>query len=278
MRREALAVETKPSFSTWRGAVALAAAVAVFMFTGIALLVANPPLTNSPPAIVAQAPQAKVLRTTVGERSAMTLADGSVVELNTDSVALVGYSAGRRAVRLLRGQALFEVASDPERPFVVEAAGKRVIALGTVFDVRLDAVKMQVTLIEGRVRVEPIGGGGQPTAARILHPGEQLIARAGEPLVVLAADVQQEVSWRTGRLVFSNEPLSEVVAEINRYSDRKVVLADAGLAELRVSGVFRVGSMPGFVAALDVGFPIAAENRPGEVVLHWESMPSGPAG
>lgn len=278
LRRDALTIKTPPSLLTWRSAMAVAAAVVLLVIAGIQIIAFQPQSVTSPPAIVADAAGAKTLRTAVGERSAITLEDGTVIELNTDSLALVIYSAERRDVHLVRGQALFDVASDPARPFVVEAAGKRVTALGTVFDVRVDSTKMQVTLVEGRVRVEPIEGDAQRTAARTLRPGEQLIARAGEPLIVLAADVQQQVSWRTGRLAFSDEPLGDVVAEINRYSQRKVVLADAGLAELRVSGVFRVGSMPGFVAALDAGFPVTAEHQPDGIILHWEETPSPPAG
>ena len=88
--------------------------------------------------------------------------------------------------------------------------------------------------------------------------------------MVLPVDVEKQVSWRTGRLIFSDEPLGDVVEELNRHSDRKIVLADPTLADLRVSGVFRAGAVGSFVTAVDAAFPIAAESRGDEVVLSWE--------
>ena len=130
---------------------------------------------------------------------------------------------------------------------------------------------MRVTLIEGRVSVEPVGDTPHGVrATRTLVPGEQLVARADQPIVVLPADVRQAVSWRTGRLAFSDEPLGEVIEEINRYSNRKVVLADPSLAELRVSGAFRAGSVGSFATAMETAFPVSAESRGNEIVLSWE--------
>lgn len=273
MRREALSIAPPRHTLSWRGAGLIAASLALVLLGGLAWLNIDRLISTTPRSVlIAEAAGPQVLRTAVGERSAITLQDGSVVELNTDSVALVELTPERRNVRLVRGQALFQVAPDSKRPFVVEAAGKRIVALGTAFDVRLDPDGLQVTLIEGRISVEQIEDSKADLsgAAKFLEPGEQLVARADRPTVVLPADVQREVSWRTGRLVFSNEPLGEVIGEINRYSTHKVVMADPGLTELRVSGVFRVGSTRSFVTALDAAFPIEAHNRGDELVLTWE--------
>ena len=271
IRKEALAAAPRRGFFGWHTMGAIAASLAVFLMVGVLLMMSGEVASPTPERQIAQGEASHLLQTAVGERSAVTLEDGSVVELNTDSRVVVDYVAGRRAVRLIRGQAMFEVAHDPSRPFVVEAAGQRIIALGTAFDVRVDLDGMRVTLIEGRVAVEPVGEMPQGArATRTLVPGEQLVARADQPIVVLPADVRQAVSWRTGRLSFSDEPLGEVVEEINRYSNRKVVLADPTLAELRVSGAFRAGSVGTFATAMETAFPVSAESSGDEIVLSWE--------
>lgn len=278
LRREALAHAPKRRSGPWRWAGGIAAVLALFLLGTLALLrVDAPPGGGMPPTLVAESEAPASLRTAVGERSVVTLQDGSVVELNTDSLVLVDYETGRRNLKLVRGQALFQVARDASRPFTVEAAGRQIVALGTEFDVRVDEKGMKVTLIEGKVAVKPVssaasGGAGD---VRNLRPGEQLIARADRPVVVLPADVRQAVSWRTGRIIFSDEPLGEVVEEINRYSTRKVVLADSSLADLRVSGVFRVGSTAGFVSALDTAFPVTVEGRQDRLLIRWERGSEG---
>jgi len=105
-----------------------------------------------------------------------------------------------------------------------------------------------------------------------LAPGQQLVARGDRPARVAQANVEQAVSWSTGRLIFNDEPLGEVVEEINRYSTRKILLEDSSLAGLRVSGVFQAGSMHSFVTALDAGFPIASRADEGRnaYVLSWD--------
>src|SRR5690606_30434116 len=120
----------------------------------------------------------------------------------------------------------------------------------------------RVTLIEGRIEVRRVNGTVLfPVApeARKLTAGEQLVALEKRPFVVRVADVEKAVSWREGRVIFSDEPLVQVIEEINRYSTRKVVLGDGDLGEMRVSGVFRPGSADRFVAALEIGFPVDAE-------------------
>lgn len=271
-RREALALAPeRPILSRYLLAGA-AAALAVFVVASALLLRPGPSAGFDEVAESSGAELPRVLRTAVGERAKFTLVDGSVVELNTDSFVEMNYSAHLRGVRLIRGQAMFEVAQDRSRPFVVEAAGQRITALGTAFDVRVDGDEMRVTLVEGRVSVASIAADTSATSARVrtLRPGEQLIAAVDHSPVILAADVEQQVSWRTGRLIFSDEPLNQVVAELNRYSTRKIILADPSLAELRVSGAFRAGAVGSFVAAMDAAFPVVVENRASEVVLSWE--------
>jgi transmembrane sensor len=232
-------------------------------------------------------------RTGVGERLAVVLEDGSELTLNTDSRAVIDYGEAARSVILARGQALFEVAHDKTRPFEVRAGGRKITALGTAFDVRLSKARLEVTLIEGRVKVEEDAAGamneerqaaeGEQRPARedngvlpgtshvshltshVLKPGQQLIvATAGPALpsappaepVIRQADVRRTASWRNGQVIFENDPLAEAVEEINRYGGRRVVLADQDLADLRVSGIFNIGNTTIFVETLTRYFPL----------------------
>ena len=219
--------------------------------------------------------------TAVGERSTVPLDDGSTVSLNTQSRITVEFDEFHRRVTLLAGQALFEVAKDPRRPFVVYAGNQRITATGTAFDVRLDADQVRVTLVEGRVAVDATTQNLKPSArsassarasARTeLEPGEQLVVSAGavEP-EVRHANVEHVTSWREGRVVFEDAPLSEAVAEINRYSTTQVLLTDAAMGNLRVNGLFRTGQVSSFVNALQEYFPIEARPAAEEkILLEW---------
>jgi transmembrane sensor len=233
-------------------------------------------------------------RTDVGERLTATLDDGTVLTLNTASRAVVDYGENTRGVRLLEGQALFEVARDQTRPFEVQAAGRRITALGTAFDVRVTGGNLEVTLIEGKVSVEDDtpepaatastdhsqATGHKPQATNhkpqptILAPGQQLIIAAATPAesIVREADIRRIISWRDGQILFEDEPLIYALEEINRYSKRRVVLADEDLAELRVSGAFNASKTEVFVEMLTKYFPIRiVETDEDRIVLGHKS-------
>ncbi|MBL8772733.1 MAG: FecR domain-containing protein [Phenylobacterium sp.] len=182
--------------------------------------------------------------TQVGGQRLEVLADGSRVRLNTDTRVRVDFRDGERRVVLDRGQAFFDVAHDASRPFVVVADGVRVRALGTRFDVRNDGAVVRVTLVQGRVEVR--GGDGERTE---LTPGQAVIADRRGVSRPSVANTSAVASWTTGRLTFSGVPLREAVAEVNRYSDRKVVLeAPEAVAGELVSGQFVAGDVDNFVA------------------------------
>lgn len=201
-------------------------------------------------------------RTAVGERLVVSLEDGSVLTLNTDSRALVQYHDGVRGVALMNGQALFQVAKDPSHPFVVTAGGRRVTALGTAFDVRVDDRELEVTLIEGRVTIEPEARGEKPRASLAalrteLTPGEQLVvsAKSTKP-VVRKTNVERTISWRDGQIIFDNDTLAYAVGELNRYGKRKVVLTDDRLAGMHVSGAFDTSNTGVFIDMLTAYLPV----------------------
>ena len=223
-----------------------------------------------------------VYQTDIGQRSTVTLDDGSSITLNTDSRISVHYEPGLRSIVLERGQALFNVAKDRTRPFVVSAGGRQVTALGTEFDVRVSERMFEVTLLEGRVTVtRERRGAANPAVAIVplaeLRPGQQFVALAKAPPQVREADVKRVVSWRSGQVVFEDERLEDAVAEMNRYSRQQVVLGDDRLASLRISGAFNTGDTGTFVEALVAYFPIErdADQRSDKIVLNPRSPARG---
>lgn len=207
--------------------------------------------------------------TTVGQRSGITLEDGSVITLNTDSRVHVDYSGEQRLITLLKGQALFEVAKDPDRPFIVTAGSQRVLALGTTFDVRLNETAVEVILVEGKVEIEelPAAPGKQPTPLVQLASGERLVASpAARQPEVTRIDTNKATSWREGYVTFEDTPLPEAIAEMNRYSTVRIVPEGDGISTLHITGLFRAGQQARFTEALQVYFPIEAK-RDGNVIV-----------
>lgn len=259
-----------------RGLLVAATAVVCILVLGVTLNLTY--LVNSygspdprPPAHAATLEKFTLYDTKVGERSSVTLADGTMVALNTNSRLEVAYTASRRSVRLSHGQAYFSVAKELDRPFIVEAGDRQVIALGTAFDVRLDQPDVvQVTLVEGRVQVNGRAPesmqGTDPAhlmvehAAVELNPGERLIAGRNRTPDVNPTDAVEETSWRRGQLVFRSRPLAHVVAEMNRYSDQQMVLGDDPRTRaIIVSGVFKAGGgASSFTKALESLYPVQA--------------------
>ncbi|MGH8033493.1 MAG: FecR family protein [Luteimonas sp.] len=249
-----------------RAGFAVAASLCIVALGALAL---RPQLSDAAYQQIRDAITGNVHRTDVGQRSVVTLEDGSVITLNTDSRVWVDYSDAIRAVTLERGQALFKVAENPARPFVVHAGARQVTALGTEFEVRMADRRFEVTLLEGRVAVthgRQRGALGGVREAE-LAPGQQFIAVATAPPRVRVADVQRQVSWRHGQVVFQNERLDDAVAEMNRYSRHRVVLDDAALGAVKISGAFNTGDTAIFVEALTTYFPIDHTSGDGDVIV-----------
>jgi transmembrane sensor len=207
--------------------------------------------------------------TIVGGLAAVPLKDGSRITLNSDSEVLVAVSVKERHVELSHGEAFFEVAKDPKRPFVVSAGHERITAVGTQFSVRRDGDEVDVVVIEGHVRVERDGqpSGSPPT---LLAPGG--IAQSDRSGVLVqekpVAEAQEILSWRSGYLVFHDTPLSNAVAQFNRYNTRKIVIDDSKVSSLRIGGNFKSTNAEAFVRLLESGLPIRAERRDDQIILH----------
>lgn len=189
--------------------------------------------------------------TAAGEQKVATLADGSRLALNTDTRVDVRFNAEQREIELDRGEAMFEVAHDAERPFVVVAGDTRVVAIGTVFTVRRSRDDVVVTLIKGKVAVshDRRRAGGATEAPLLLRPGETLTEPRDGPSRIEPGSVEAATAWRRGQTVFDDTPLGEAVTELNRYGGPPIVVDDPRVAALPVSGVFATNA-PDFAEAV----------------------------
>lgn len=206
--------------------------------------------------------------TEIGALQAVSLTDGSRVTLDTNTRIHVDVTNTERRVDLEQGEAYFEVAKDPARPFVVIAGDKRIVAVGTQFSVRNERGEVRVLVTEGKVQVER-GTGDTMRPMMQLQAGS--IARAGPDAVLVEdqpiSELEQLLSWRTGRLSFDNSPLADAVAEFNRYNTRKIVIVDPAVAAIRVGGNFRATNIDAFVRLIASDFPIAATTQGEEIIL-----------
>ena len=175
-----------------------------------------------------------------GEQKVATLEDGSRIALNTDTQVDVRFDADRRRIELDKGEAMFEVAHDAARPFVVIAGDTRVQAIGTVFTVRRTRDDVVVTLIKGKVAVshQRPRSPGASAAPVVLRPGEKLTEPRDGPSRIEPESVEAATAWRRGQTVFRETPLGSAVAELNRYGGPPIVVDDPRVAALPVSGVF----------------------------------------
>lgn len=232
---------------------------------GVALAAACVAVTVAVGAWLARDP---VYATDVGEQQVFTLSDGSRVALNTGSHLVVDFSEGERRVRLERGEAMFEVTKNPDRPFVVEAGEERVRVLGTTFTVRKDGQKVAVTLVEGRVEVTrqpPRQPKAQPVA--VLAPGQRLTVRPDAGSAIDTPRVEAVTAWRRGEVMFDETPLIDAAAEINRYGGAPVEIGDPSLASLRLSGVFQTHDGAEFARAAAELHDLRVDHEGGRIVL-----------
>ncbi len=196
----------------------------------------------------------------VGEVRKLTLTDGSVVTLDTDSAVKIDYRADTRRIVLLRGRAFFDVERDPSRPFIVHEGDVDARALGTHYEVDAKG-SGGVAVEEGRVSVTR---GGEEA---VLGSGEMAIFGSDGSIAVKAADVASMVSWRDGKLVFSGQRLSDVLVLLGRYRRGAIVTFGDGTADIRVSGVFDVTSPESVLDALEATLPVTVTRLTDYMIL-----------
>lgn len=198
----------------------------------------------------------------VGAQKRITLADGTSVILNTNSRLDVNFSAGRRDVRLVRGEAYFDVVHDNTRPFTVYARNYVVRDIGTAFNVHLaKAGLVEVGVTKGSVEVKPANAALAVKGLGILEAGQNIVL--GEKVeraeTVSSTDMGRKLAWRQGDLIYTGQPLKEVLADVSRYSDIKIELADPALEDLPVGGAFRTDQIGAIFAALENNFGVHAQ-------------------
>jgi len=204
--------------------------------------------------------------TAKGERRSVTLADGSRVDLNAGTRLTVSLSRSARTVRLDQGQAVFDVAHNAERPFYVTAGDRTVRVVGTQFDVRRREGKLSVTVARGAVEVRPAEG-AYGKAYR-LRPGQRLDHVEGNARTqVVKAEASEVLAWRTGRLVYREQPLSEVIADLNQQWSTPIRIDDATLGAVPVSGVLVLDNQDAVIRRLALLVPISAVRSDAGLIL-----------
>lgn len=215
---------------------------------------------------VSASAQPALYQTAVGERLTVSLPDGSSATLNTASRLRLAYTDKERRLILESGQALFHVAKGQARPFIVQALDRIVTAHGTTFDVRIAADhKVKVALIEGAVTVANVRKSAAPPAE--LKPSDVLVASGNEVQVARDPEIDREVSWKDGLVIFEDESLGQATSEVNRYVRTPIILEDDRLKQIRVSGAFRTGETEAFVEALQLQFPVKVVSRSGDRIV-----------
>ncbi len=210
-----------------------------------------------------------------GEQRTVELSDGTQVTLNANSRVLLHYDERARKVSLAAGEALFNVAKHQARPFVVIIGDRKVIALGTSFMVRREDSSVSafaVTLMEGRVAVEPLSGpdvlpGNVATGLKLLSPGERLRFRAGAAETVDSPSIDKLTAWQRGQLILDDSSLSEAAEEFNRYGSNKISIDSSTAGRLRVGGVFKIGDPASFALAMASAYHLRVINRGNKIIL-----------
>jgi transmembrane sensor len=214
--------------------------------------------------------------TGIGQQQVRLLQDGTRLVLNTDTRIEVNYDERARRVRLIHGEAWFDVSKRPAWPFIVSVDGQEIRALGTSFIVRHDDTQdLSVTLVEGRVSVAPAAQNDQALsqAQQVLAPGQRLLISRTRAAAVDRPELSRITAWERGRVEFEDTPLEDAVKEMNRYSRTHVAVADAEVAELRIGGVFRAGDSDEFVRIVTAAFGLKADRSGGGIVLSRPPVP-----
>jgi transmembrane sensor len=224
--------------------------------------------------------------TLIGQQIDARFEDGSIIHLNTNSHIETEFSDEKRIIKLIKGEALFEVAHDPNRPFIVYAGDRLVQAIGTKFVVHLESENIQVTVTDGKVKMSKVELNTTLNDIKELNSatikkddifiakGEKVIAgsnQAPKLTNVKAENLARELSWLDGKLIFDNERLFDVIKEINRYDNIEIVLKDPSLHNIRISGRFDLGDSEALIEAIELSFNIKSQQlEPNKILLTKE--------
>lgn len=243
--------DTRPRLA---GRIALAASILICAFVGAWLYI-----------------ERNVYETGIGEQRSITMADGSIVELNARSKVRISFNQRQRDVELIEGQALFRVAKDNQRPFVVHAGTTSVRAVGTQFDVNRKSSGTVVTVLEGRVAV--LSATTQPTVSEpqiLLASGEQMTVTPTEVRKVSSPDLAAATAWTQHLLVFDGTALGEVLEEFSRHSTRRIIVDSPELAALKISGQYTSTNPDSLLRFLSLQRGVSVSEVNGEIHVRKE--------
>jgi len=248
---------------------ACAASILVMLAAGLSLpqqIPNRPRVAAARQQVPDRPPSRQSYATAIGGQKKFALADGSIVTLNTNSQIDVELLGDRRDVHLVRGEAYFDVVHDDKRPFIVHANQYVVRDIGTAFAVHLtDKGLVDVRVTKGRVEIAARANEGQDSSRAkslgILSAGQDVLfgQKIERAEVVSDAELSRKLAWRQGQLIYSGQPLAEVLDDISRYSDIQIELADPALRDLPVGGAFSVNQTDAIFAALENNFGVHAE-------------------
>jgi transmembrane sensor len=214
-----------------------------------------------------------ILSTGAAEQRTVDLADGTQVTLNANSRISTNFTDKIRRLTLDKGEVLFTVTHDPNRPFIVIIGERKVTAVGTIFDIRREDARRDdftVTLIEGRVAIDPLSmppaTAKQTTPANIqLQPGQRLRVSAHSPDALDTPPIEKITAWQRGMLVFDDIPLRNAAAEFNRYGKRKLTIDSTVPNDIHVSGVFKLNDPLSFAQAIAKAHQLRLSESPNEI-------------
>ncbi len=257
-------------------AIALAASVAIVsLFSTNALL--DRSFLPFLPSLNEQAlTQTQTFKTPIGEQNSFTMSDGTHIQLNTNSIVEVAYTASFRQLTLVQGEARFDVAKDKSRPFTVTSGDKSFTALGTIFNVqKSDNHEMELMVTEGRVLITKASEALAVIKHTLLTTNENtkrselpgILVTSGEKAVIarhtetpvkkVSLDqVQRDLAWQQGMLIFDGEPLSKALIEVSRYTSSRFKILDPKMANMKVSGYFKANDVDGLLSSLNSNFNI----------------------
>jgi transmembrane sensor len=231
--------------------------------------------------------------TRIGEQRIVRLSDGTRVSLNSNTLVRVAYRGDQRRVALERGEAYFEVARNPARPFIVVAGDHRVTAIGTAFVVRYERNRTAVTLVEGKVVVTPLNRGAPPiatplpdrahpagsasagTETRLLSPGQRLTFVGTNRPQLDEPRIDAVTAWRRGEVMLDSTMLADAVAEMNRYDEVMLMIDDPAVAALKVSGIYHAGDSNGFAQTLAELYGLKVVRQANRIHLRSAEEPAG---
>ena len=207
-------------------------------------------------------------QTSRGERMVVGLTDGSNIHLNTLTEINIRFNQSERIIELKRGEALFEVAHDPDRKFIVYTKHGSIQAVGTEFNVNVVSKDIQVTVLEGTILVRHGDEADKNANSEIAIEGEQLLLDSSGSIQSSITDNAGKVTaWTRGKLIFSGEPLSQAVEKVNLHSKHNITVKDKRLQDMSLFGVFNMGDTSGFISAVEEAFPVKSIDVSGDTTL-----------